>query len=139
VAAAREADEERDDGEQQRQGAPEHNVEHGLRRQPQLVVELPQHVRGRPARGDPRVGVEGGEDHQCREPDDARTAQQDSQEHLAVSDLTEPQPVGIEAEQRRPHKEEQGNDQDDGDTARTNHDREPALNGVEEPLRDGRP
>ncbi len=72
----------------------------------------------RPAPREPKIHVEKQEDQAKREGEDEALGVQAPQEHAFVPDLTEPQPVGIEADGRRhDEQQERGYDQEPGQAA----------------------
>ena len=95
-SAGPDAGEERDDGDGGNEHAPDQGLEHGAARQPELIVELPQHVGSRRARGHPEIGVEEDEDDAARPQHQPAPEGQHGGEDLRVADLAVPEPVGVE-------------------------------------------
>ena len=98
----------RHDGDQQqhdRQKPPDEWLDHDAPGQAQLVLELPQHVRRRRARGHGEVGPEEQRDDERDRPEQATAQGQRGQENLGVADLLEPEPVGVQRDELQQHRE----------------------------------
>jgi len=98
----------RDDGDQQQddgQEAPDERLDHHASRQAELILQLPQDVGGGGARRQREVGPEEEGDGE-RDGGEERAAQREGgQEDLAVADLLEPQPVGVERDELQQHRQ----------------------------------
>src|SRR5262249_9122062 len=78
---------DRDDGEKE---LPDERLEDGTARKAQLIVELPQHVGGGGARGEPEIAVDEDENDGARAQEEAAAQGENSGEDLGAADLDVP-------------------------------------------------
>src|SRR5215471_6371666 len=84
---------DRDDGEKE---LPDEWLEDGTARKAQLIVELPQYVRGGSARGEPEIAVDEDEDDGPRAQKEPAAQGENGGEDLREADLDVPEPVGVQ-------------------------------------------
>ena len=112
---------QRDQQQDDREEPANQRLDDHAARQSELVLELPDHVRRRRASRERQVGVEEDE-HADREHGEERPAQRERlDEDFRVSDLDEPEPIGIERNHLGEKTEDQEQEEQQQDRLRPVH------------------
>ena len=88
--------EERDHRDDRQEQAPDERLQDRASGQPELVLELPEHVRRGGARGHRQVGEEEDEDDGAEPEEEPAAERQARGEDRGEADLLEPEPVGVQ-------------------------------------------
>jgi hypothetical protein len=98
---------ERDQQQHHRQEPADQRLDHDAAGQPELVLELPDHVRRRGAGRERQVGVQEDEDRDGQRAEERPSEREGLHENVRVPELAEPEPVRVQRHDLRDQPEGQ--------------------------------